>query len=56
MVVGGMALDFSSYNLSCTFICSVFFLLFLDPAEIIPRLDGLLMSGGADIDPKRYGA
>ena len=28
----------------------------LDPAEIIPRLDGLLMSGGADIDPKRYGA
>ena len=34
----------------------VFLPLSLDPAEIIPRLDGLLMSGGADIDPKRYGA
>ena len=34
----------------------VFLPLTLDPAEIIPRLDGLLMSGGADIDPKRYGA
>ena len=34
----------------------VFLPLSLDPAEIIPRLDGILMSGGADIDPKRYGA
>ena len=34
----------------------VFLPLSLDPADIIPRLDGLLMSGGADIDPQRYGA
>ena len=34
----------------------VFLPLSLEPAELIPRLDGLLMSGGADIDPKRYGA
>ena len=31
----------------------VFLPLSLAPAEIIPRLDGLLMSGGADIDRKR---
>ena len=34
----------------------VFLPLSLDPSEIIPRLDGILMSGGADIDPERYGA
>ena len=34
----------------------VFLPLSLDPSEIIPRLDGILMSGGADIDPRRYGA
>ncbi len=28
----------------------------LDPAEVIDRLDGLVLSGGADIDPARYGA
>ena len=26
-----------------------------DPADYIGRLDGLLLSGGADIDPARYG-
>ncbi len=34
----------------------IFLPLSLDPSEIIPRLDGILMSGGADIDPERYGA
>lgn len=27
-----------------------------DPAEVLPWLDGLLVAGGADIDPSRYGA
>tara|TARA_B100000965_G_scaffold65671_1_gene51428 strand:- start:2843 stop:3562 length:720 start_codon:yes stop_codon:yes gene_type:complete len=34
----------------------VFLPLSLDPAEIIPHLNGILMSGGADIDPQQYGA
>ena len=34
----------------------IFLPLSLNPSEIIPRLDGILMSGGADIDPERYGA
>ena len=34
----------------------VFLPLSLDPEEFIPRLDGILMSGGADIDPRQYGA
>jgi putative glutamine amidotransferase len=28
----------------------------VDPAEYAGRLDGLLLSGGADVDPARYGA
>ena len=28
----------------------------IDPADIIDRLDGILLSGGADIGPDRYGA
>ncbi|MEM7095965.1 MAG: gamma-glutamyl-gamma-aminobutyrate hydrolase family protein [Actinomycetota bacterium] len=28
----------------------------VDPADAIERLDGLLMTGGTDIDPARYGA
>jgi len=28
----------------------------VDPAEIAARLDGVLLSGGADVDPARYGA
>lgn len=28
----------------------------VDPAVIAPRLDGILLSGGADVDPARYGA
>jgi len=28
----------------------------VDPADIAPRLDGILLSGGADVDPARYGA
>lgn len=27
-----------------------------DPAEVLPWLDGLLVAGGADIDPAHYGA
>ncbi|MFV2039488.1 MAG: gamma-glutamyl-gamma-aminobutyrate hydrolase family protein [Acidimicrobiales bacterium] len=27
-----------------------------DPADLVPRLDGLLLSGGADIGPERYDA
>lgn len=27
-----------------------------DPADVIERLDGLVMTGGTDIDPARYGA
>ncbi len=27
----------------------------VDPAELIPRLDGVLLTGGADINPQRYG-
>lgn len=27
-----------------------------DPAAIVARLDGLLLSGGSDIDPRQYGA
>lgn len=28
----------------------------VDPAEIAPRLDGILLSGGADVDPAQYDA
>ncbi|RZV43530.1 MAG: hypothetical protein EX269_13115, partial [Acidimicrobiales bacterium] len=28
----------------------------VDPAEFIGRIDGLILSGGADIEPKRYDA
>ncbi|MGI9607901.1 MAG: gamma-glutamyl-gamma-aminobutyrate hydrolase family protein [Acidimicrobiales bacterium] len=28
----------------------------VDPAELIDRLDGLLLTGGTDVDPARYGA
>ncbi len=28
----------------------------VDPADLMDRLDGLMLSGGADIDPLRYGA
>ena len=34
----------------------VFLPLGVDPALYVERLDGLLMSGGADIQPERYGA
>lgn len=27
----------------------------VDPADVVDRLDGVLLSGGADIDPSRYG-
>ncbi|NRQ35233.1 gamma-glutamyl-gamma-aminobutyrate hydrolase family protein [Nonomuraea sp. NN258] len=27
-----------------------------DPAAVVPRLDGLILAGGGDIDPRRYGA
>ena len=27
----------------------------VDPAELVPRLDGVLLTGGADVDPQRYG-
>jgi putative glutamine amidotransferase len=27
-----------------------------DPSAVVDRLDGLLLSGGADVDPRRYGA
>lgn len=27
-----------------------------DPAAVVDKLDGLLLSGGADVDPRRYGA
>lgn len=30
--------------------------LHVDPAEFVGRLDGLLLSGGADVDPSLYGA
>jgi putative glutamine amidotransferase len=30
--------------------------LHVDPAEFVGRLDGLLLSGGADVDPALYGA
>lgn len=29
---------------------------FLDPAELAGRLDGVVLSGGADVDPSRYAA
>jgi putative glutamine amidotransferase len=28
----------------------------IDPASIVDRLDGVLLTGGADVDPTRYGA
>jgi len=27
----------------------------VDPAELVSRLDGVVLTGGADIDPRRYG-
>jgi len=27
----------------------------VDPSDLIPRLDGVLLTGGADVDPSRYG-
>ena len=27
----------------------------VDPAELVPRLDGVLLTGGGDVDPGRYG-
>ena len=27
----------------------------VDPAELVPRLDGVLLTGGGDVDPQRYG-
>lgn len=27
-----------------------------DPAEVLERLDGLILAGGGDVDPSRYGA
>lgn len=34
----------------------VFLPLDVDPADVIERLDGILVTGGDDIDPARYGA
>ena len=34
----------------------VFLPLDLDPADVIDKLDGLLLTGGDDIEPNRYGA
>ncbi len=27
----------------------------VDPGDLVPRLDGVLLTGGADVDPNRYG-